>query len=188
MTAGGVGSFISGRRLRPRCRMSEGSQRRRAITRHQYSFPETWRFFLPKVARSFYICSCTAVPEETAEPIVDLLNRGVSVVGIAAREDLTAKRSRPEMAPQRLEKIESAPGNGMVPEDSNPQDLVHGRAAGRARLRLTSRMTKSRSSRLVALRTKPESAATPAVSGVRCRAPDGGSFRVTGKLFLPANH
>ena len=26
---------------------------------------------------------------------------------------LTAKRSRPEMAPQRLEKIESAPGNGM---------------------------------------------------------------------------
>jgi hypothetical protein len=45
--------------------------------------------FLPKVARSFYICSC-AVPEETAEPIVDLLNRGVSVVGIAAREDLTA--------------------------------------------------------------------------------------------------
>jgi hypothetical protein len=50
------------------------------------------------------------------------------------------------MAPQRLEKIESAPGNGMVPEDSNPQDVVHGRAAGRARLRLTSRMTKSRSS------------------------------------------
>jgi hypothetical protein len=96
-------------------------------------------FFLPKVAWSFYICSCTAVPEEIAEPIVDLLNRGVSVVGIAAREDLTAKRSRPEMAPQRLEKIESAPGNGMVPEDSNPQDVVPGRAAGRARLRLTSR-------------------------------------------------
>jgi hypothetical protein len=97
-------------------------------------------FFLPKVARSFYICSCTAVPEETAEPIVDLLNRGVSVVGIAAREDLTAKRSRPEMAPQRFEKIESAPGNGMVWEDWNPQDVVHGRAAGRARLRLTSRL------------------------------------------------
>ena len=30
------------------------------------------------------------------------------------------------MAPQRLEKIESAPGNGMVSEDSNPQDVVHG--------------------------------------------------------------
>ena len=43
------------------------------------------------------------------------------------------------MAPQRLEKIESAPGIGMVSEASNPQDLVHGRAADRARLRLTSR-------------------------------------------------
>jgi hypothetical protein len=39
----------------------------------------------------------------------------------------TAKRRRPEMAPQRLEKIESAPGNGMVSEASKPQDLVHGR-------------------------------------------------------------
>ena len=56
---------------------------------------------------------------ETAEPIVDLLNRGVSVVGIAAREDRTAKRSRPEMAPQRFEKIESAPGNGMASEAAN---------------------------------------------------------------------
>jgi hypothetical protein len=34
----------------------------------------------------------------------------------------------PEMAPQRLEKIESAPGNGMASEVSNPQHLVHGRA------------------------------------------------------------
>jgi hypothetical protein len=50
-----------------------------------------------------------------------------------------AKRSRPEMAPQRLEKIESAPGNGMVSEAPNPQDLVRGRAVDRARLRLTSR-------------------------------------------------
>ena len=49
-----------------------------------------------------------------------------SLAGIAAREGLTAKRSRPEMAPQRLEKIESAPGNGRVSEASNPQDLVHG--------------------------------------------------------------
>src|SRR5271163_3802559 len=57
-------------------------------------------------------------------------------VGIAAREGLTAKRSRPEMTPQPLEKIESAPGNGMVSEASNPLDLVHGRAADRARLRL----------------------------------------------------
>src|SRR6202167_1371491 len=58
--------------------------------------------------------------------------------GIAAREGLTAKRSRPEMALQRLEKIESAPGNGMGSEASNPQDVVHGRAADRARLRPTS--------------------------------------------------
>jgi hypothetical protein len=50
----------------------------------------------------------------------------------AAREDLTAKRNRPEMAPQRLEKIEFAPGNGMASEASKPQHLVHGRAADRA--------------------------------------------------------
>ena len=43
------------------------------------------------------------------------------------------------MAPQRLEKIESAPENGMVSEASNPQNLVDGRAADRARLRLASR-------------------------------------------------
>jgi hypothetical protein len=43
------------------------------------------------------------------------------------------------MAPQRLEKIESAPGNGMGSEASNPQDLVPGRATDRARLRLTNR-------------------------------------------------
>jgi hypothetical protein len=40
-----------------------------------------------------------------------------------------AKQKRPEMAPQRLEKIESAPGNGMGSEASNPQDLVHRREA-----------------------------------------------------------
>jgi len=75
----------------------------------------------------------SALSEETAEPIVGLWNR------IAARVGVTAKRSRPEMAPQRLEKIESAPGNGMVSVASNPQDVVRGRAADRAPLRLTSR-------------------------------------------------
>ena len=74
----------------------------------------------------------------TAE-IAELIVAGVSVAGIAAREDPTAKRSGPEMAPQRLEKIESAPGNGMGSEASNPQDVVDGRAADRSRLRLTSR-------------------------------------------------
>ena len=62
------------------------------------------------------------------EPRAISSNRGVSLAGIAAREGLTAKRSRPEMAPQPLEKIESAPGNGMGSEASNPQDVVHGRA------------------------------------------------------------
>jgi hypothetical protein len=90
-------------------------------------------------SQSRAVVLCLFLHRGPGGPIVDLLNRGVSVVGIAAREDLTAKRSRPEMAPQRLEKIVSAPGNGMVAEDSNPQDLVHGRAAGRARFRLTSR-------------------------------------------------
>src|SRR5271168_5394753 len=48
----------------------------------------------------------------------------------AAQE--AGRRSRPQMAPQRPEKIESAPGNGMVSEASKPQHLVHGRAAGHA--------------------------------------------------------
>ena len=43
------------------------------------------------------------------------------------------------MAPQRLEKIESAPGNGMGSEASNLLDLVHGRAATVRELRLASR-------------------------------------------------
>jgi hypothetical protein len=76
-----------------------------------------------------------ASPESSAIPP----SRGVSLAGIAPREGLTAKRSRPEMAPQRLEKIESAPGNGMGSGTLNPQDVVHRRAADRARLRLASR-------------------------------------------------
>jgi hypothetical protein len=60
------------------------------------------------------------------EPRAISPNRGVSLAGIAPREGLTAKWSRPEMAPQRLEKIESAPGNGMVSEASKPQHLVDG--------------------------------------------------------------
>jgi hypothetical protein len=38
-----------------------------------------------------------------------------------------ATRSRPQMAPQRLEKIESAPGNGMAPDAPDPQDMVQWR-------------------------------------------------------------
>jgi hypothetical protein len=62
-------------------------------------------------------------------------------------------RACPEMAPQWLEKIESAPENGMVSEVSNPQHLVHGRAADRAlrrnslgpRLRLSGHSSRIRS-------------------------------------------
>jgi hypothetical protein len=55
------------------------------------------------------------------------------------RERLTAKPSRPEMAPQQAEKIESVPRNGMGSEASYPQDMVDARAADRARLRLSNR-------------------------------------------------
>ena len=46
---------------------------------------------------------------------------------VTHREVLTARRSRPEMAPQRLERIEFAPRNGMVSEAFNPQDVVRAR-------------------------------------------------------------
>jgi hypothetical protein len=49
-------------------------------------------------------------------------------------------RACPEMAPQGLEKIESAPGNGRVSEASDPQDVVHRRAAD-----LSDRQPQSRS-------------------------------------------
>jgi hypothetical protein len=58
------------------------------------------------------------------EPIVGLSGCGVPVAGIAARRGLTAKRARRQMAPQRLEKVESAPGNGMASAAQDPQYLV----------------------------------------------------------------
>jgi len=68
-------------------------------------------------------------------------NRGVLVAGIAAREGVIAKRSRREMAPQRLEKIESGPGNGRASEAWRPLYLVHGwdglSSAARAESRTT---------------------------------------------------
>jgi hypothetical protein len=61
---------------------------------------------------------------------------------IAAREGLTAKRSRPEMALQRLEMIESALGNGMGSEASNPtrcgtRARLTARDSGRGAARMT---------------------------------------------------
>ena len=85
-------------------------------------------------------------------PIVDLLNRGDSVAGIAARE-ADGKRSRPEMAPQRLEKIKSAPGNAMASEASNPPDLVHRRTADRAQERQSRGETAKPSAPCKALKT-----------------------------------
>jgi hypothetical protein len=46
------------------------------------------------------------------------------------------------MAPQQVEKIESAPGNGRGSEAANPLDVVRGRAADRARLRWNDKVAK----------------------------------------------
>jgi hypothetical protein len=67
------------------------------------------------------------------EPIVDLSSQGALVAGISTRE--ADGKSRREIAPQPIEKIESAPGNCMVSEASNPQGLVQERAADRAQER-----------------------------------------------------
>ncbi len=42
-----------------------------------------------------------------------------------------AARIRPQMVPQRLEKIESALVNGMAPEATDPQDMVQSATAPR---------------------------------------------------------
>jgi hypothetical protein len=96
-------------------------------------------YFLPELrSRSMFVPK-PASRRRSSRVIVDLLNRGVSVAGIAAREEL----SRPELAPQQFEKIESGPGNGMASDASKLQHLVHGRAADRA-LRLEHRLKSGR--------------------------------------------
>jgi hypothetical protein len=57
---------------------------------------------------------------------------------LAARE-AAGKASRPGNGAERLEKIESRRGNGMASKASDLQDMVHGCAAGRARIRLMGR-------------------------------------------------
>ena len=87
--------------------------------------------------------------------IIESLNRGVSVAEIAEREEVVEKptrdpagqtaRSVEARRPARkwrrkgLKRLNPGAGNGMGLETSDPQYLVHGRAADRARLRLTSR-------------------------------------------------
>src|SRR5271156_1541150 len=89
-----------------------------------------------------YICSWAAFLAEIAE--ADRRSFGLKPFGRRDRgaRGADGKRSRPEMAPQGLEKIESAPGNGMASEASKPQDMVAGRAAHRALRLRAARMTK----------------------------------------------
>jgi hypothetical protein len=100
-------------------------------------FSASQAFEIPRIAEGI---SDSALLERLAAP--DPAESGPrreprhSVAGFAAR-DADGKRSRPEMAPQRLEKIESAPGNGMGSEASNLQDVVHGCAADHQRLRIS---------------------------------------------------
>src|SRR5271155_4708711 len=74
------------------------------------------------------------------------------------------KRSRPEMAPQRLEKIESAPGNGMGSEASDLQHLVRERVADGGRLgscgKLQKKAPNALKSRDAELKSAPSSGAS----------------------------
>ncbi len=117
---------------------------------------EKERQFLAKAARMFYICSSSLL-KETAElsASVDTIRaaavryrsmdpRAEGRAGRVGRRRSEPRRSGPrdrvaggpegrnasrrEMAPQRLEKIESAPGNGTAPAASVPQDMAPRRA------------------------------------------------------------
>jgi hypothetical protein len=66
-----------------------------------------------------------------------------------------AARIRPRMAPQRLEKIESAPVNGMALEATDPQDMVRSAAAPR---RLSPRRLQSSRGRGAAGQSRSEAA------------------------------
>ena len=62
------------------------------------------------------------------EPALDFASRRLPVSrGAAGRSSV--KRSRREMAPQRIEKVESAPGNGAAPLLPERQSPVQGRVA-----------------------------------------------------------
>jgi hypothetical protein len=70
-------------------------------------------------------------------------------------EARSAARIRPQMAPQRLEKIESAPVNGRAPEATDPQDMVQSATAPR---RLSPRRPKSSRGRGAGGRRESEAA------------------------------
>jgi hypothetical protein len=110
------------------------------------------------------------------------------------------------MPPQRLEKIESAPGNGMGSEASNPQDVVPRLTTDRARLRLTNRksekLRKKAPKALKSLDAELKSAPVPGASSLRVAStansgpadprrpvahPEKRMDRTTGReIFLPA--
>src|SRR5208337_1856544 len=58
--------------------------------------------------------------------IAGLLKLSVPVGEIAARARLTARRVHLQTAPQALENVDSAPGNGMAAGGADPQDLAPG--------------------------------------------------------------
>ncbi len=60
----------------------------------------------------------------------DRIAEAGKVVAVVFRAPVSDRAGRLEMVPQRFEKIKSAPENGMVPENSDPIDLVR-RATGR---------------------------------------------------------
>jgi hypothetical protein len=77
----------------------------------------------------FYLCSLDATKEKAECRISSkpLRSPSVETRSVEARRagEGEARDSR-EMAPQRFEKIESAPGNGSASEVSNLQDLDTG--------------------------------------------------------------
>ena len=54
------------------------------------------------------------------EPVFGLSSRGASSADAAAPAGVAAKQVRQEMAPQRPEKVQFAPGSGMAPADLDP--------------------------------------------------------------------
>jgi hypothetical protein len=96
---------------------------------------EIFKFFLSEKQNRGILFECPLSLQETAMVERSRKSRPTAVFRAKQRgADELRRRSRacPEMAPQELEKIESAPENGMVSEASNPQHLVHGRVAHHA--------------------------------------------------------
>ena len=133
-------------RLRRRARAGRGSIKRgrgqkRTLPGRAYGREPSiyWTYAPPQISCQGCVLVLCLFPE-IAGPIVVFLRRGVS--GRRERGAIGPggnKGVRRQMASQRREKIESGPGNDMGAAASNPQDMVQGRVADRAPLRLTNR-------------------------------------------------